>query len=263
MRWHVQRSGSGPTLLLVHGTGGSTHSWAAAVPRLAASHDVVLIDLPGHGFTRPAEGASLSDQRYSLHGMSAALGALLRQLDIDPVRVAGHSAGVPILMRLALDGHIAPARIVGFNPALVPPPPFYITFVAPLVGLLVERDMVAEGGAWLARATDVVRMMLGSSGTVLPDAQLERYRRLCEQPSHVHAALTMMSRWDLPRLLREALALRVPLELIGGTRDRWVPREALARVVERLPMARFDTIDAGHLIPDERPDVVVERLLRS
>ncbi len=70
----------------------------------------------------------------------------------------------------------------------------------------------------------------------------------------------MMSRWDLPQLLRDARALHVPLELIGGTRDRWVPPQALARVVDGMPMARFDTVDAGHLIPDERPDVVVERL---
>ncbi len=260
LRWHVQRTGSGPTLLLVHGTGGSTHSWATAVPELATSHDVVVVDLPGHGFTRPANGAVRSDLQYSLHGMSNALSALLHHLGIQPVRVAGHSAGVPILMQLALDGHIAPTRIIGFNPALVPPPAFYTTLLAPLVGLLVERDVVAEGGAWLARATDVVQLMLSSSGTVLPDAQLARYRRLCEQPSHVHAALTMMSRWDLPQLLRDARALHVPLELIGGTRDRWVPPQALARVVDGMPMARFDTVDAGHLIPDERPDVVVERL---
>ncbi len=27
IRWHVQQMGSGPALLLVHGTGASTHSW--------------------------------------------------------------------------------------------------------------------------------------------------------------------------------------------------------------------------------------------
>ncbi len=275
IRWHIQQRGAGPVLLLIHGTGGSTHSWAACADALAATHTVLAVDLPGHGFTartlagrrgapptdRPAH-ADL-DQGFALAGMARALGGLLRSLNLSPQLVAGHSAGVPILMQLALDGYIAPKRIVGFNPALVPPPQLYVTLLAPLLGLIVERDVVAQGGAWLARATGLVELMLGSSGSTLTAEQLARYRWLLERPEHVHAALTMMSRWDLPQLLRDALALRVPLELIGGTRDRWVPPQALARIVERMPMARFETVEAGHLIPDERPEVVMARLQRN
>lgn len=252
-------------MLLVHGTGGSTHSWEDAAQSLSTSHTVVAIDLPGHGFTTrtPSAGRPDRDQAYSLTGMAAALGGLLRTLALSPTLAAGHSAGVPVLMQLVLDGHIAPARIVGFNPALVPPPQLYVSLLAPILGAIVETDAVAQSGAWLARATSVVDLMLNSSGSTLTAEQLARYRWLCERPEHVHAALTMMSRWDLPQLLRDAHALRVPLDLIGGTRDRWVPSQALARVVERMPMARFDTVDAGHLIPDERPDAVIESLMRA
>lgn len=260
-RWHVQRRGNGPTLLMVHGTGGSTHSWAGAIDALAASHHVVAIDLPGHGFTTALAGTS-NDAVYSLNGLARALGALIHTLDLRIDCAAGHSAGVPLLMQAALDGYITPRRIVGFNPAIVAPPALYIAFVAPLLGLLVERDVVADTGAWLAKGTRLVEYMLSTSGTTLTPPQLERYRRLCERPAHVHAALTMMSRWDLPRLLRDAATLRVPLTLIGGTRDRWVPPRSIARVVERLPTAHFDVVDAGHLIPDERPDVVIDVLSR-
>ena len=40
VRWHVQRMGRGPVLLLVHGTGASTHSWRALMPLLATRFDV-------------------------------------------------------------------------------------------------------------------------------------------------------------------------------------------------------------------------------
>ena len=58
LRWHVQMAGTGPVLILVHGTGASTHSWRHMLPLLAQRFTVVAADLPGHGFTEPAGGAA-------------------------------------------------------------------------------------------------------------------------------------------------------------------------------------------------------------
>ena len=44
--------GEGPDIVLLHGTGASTHSWRALIPLLAERYRVTAIDLPGHGFTR-------------------------------------------------------------------------------------------------------------------------------------------------------------------------------------------------------------------
>jgi pimeloyl-ACP methyl ester carboxylesterase len=51
LRWHVQVMGSGPTLLLLHGSGAATHSWRDLAPILARDFRVIAPDLPGHGFT--------------------------------------------------------------------------------------------------------------------------------------------------------------------------------------------------------------------
>ena len=101
--WHVQQYGQGPPLLLVHGTGASTHSWAWLAPLLAGRFSLVAMDLPGHGFTSAIPAA-----RMSLPAISAALGDLLRTLHIAPAIAVGHSAGAAILARMALDGLIAP-----------------------------------------------------------------------------------------------------------------------------------------------------------
>lgn len=261
LHWHIQQQGLGPLLLLVHGTGGSTHSWAGCVDKLSEFFTVLAIDLPGHGFTTGSPNGQEPQALYSLKGMARAVGALLRHLNASPQVVSGHSAGVPILMQLLIDRQITPDRFVGFNPAIVPPPQFYVSLLAPIIGAIVERDIVAQGGAWLARATALVDLMLRSTGSVLSAEQLQRYRWLCERPEHVQAALTMMSRWDLPQLLRDASTIRITLELIGGARDRWIPAQLIADVVARLPMARFASVDAGHLIPDERPELVVAALV--
>src|SRR5262249_42884942 len=115
MTWHVQEMGRGPVLLLLHGTGASTHSWRSLAPMLAARFRVVAVGLPGHGFTQ-----SPPREFLSLYGMGLAVHALLRKLVTAPAVVVGHSAGAAVAVRMAIDGHIAPAVIVGLNAALLP-----------------------------------------------------------------------------------------------------------------------------------------------
>ena len=66
LSWHVQVMGQGPDLLLLHGTGGATHSWRGLAPLLAQHFRVVAPDLPGHGFTTARRAPDLS-----LPGMAA------------------------------------------------------------------------------------------------------------------------------------------------------------------------------------------------
>lgn len=260
VRWHVQQQGEGPTVLLLHGTGGSTHSWAACTASLARRYRVVAIDLPGHGFTQAADRDARARQPFALREMATAVAALLRHLDVRPHFAVGHSAGMPVLMQLALQGDIAPQHLLGVCPALVAPPAWYVQLVAPMLATVVESDAVAASGAWVAQRTPFVRRMLESAGSTLTAAQFARYEWLCRQPDHVQAALSMMSRWDLPALMREAASLRTPLTLLAGRGDRWVPLPALRRAAGRLPAATLVDVPGGHLLPEERPDEVLARI---
>lgn len=260
--WHVQSSGQGPTVLLLHGTAGSTHQWADVLPALAERAHVVALDLPGHAFTRVPCG--LGRDVFSLAGMARAVGELIRAIGVTPAVIAGHSAGAAVSLRLTLDGHASPEALVGFNPALVPPPAAYVALIAPLLAPIVESRLVAGLAARLAGGTGALDVMLDSSGSTLTSEQRAQYRALCRDDAHVAAALTMMSRWDVPTLLRDAAALRVPFHAIAGGRDTWVPREPLERAVRRIPFATFEVIDnAGHLIPDEVPGEAVRILTRT
>src|SRR5947208_16415765 len=82
LRWHVQRMGSGPVVLLLHGSGAASHSWGDVAPILAEHFTVIVPDLPGHGFTE-----RLPDDRLSITGIADALGALLEALDARPVGI--------------------------------------------------------------------------------------------------------------------------------------------------------------------------------
>ena len=90
-------------LLLLHGTGASTHSFRDLLEPLAERYTVVIPDLPGHGFTANPPASS-----YTLPGMARVGVALLHTLGLHPDLVLGHSAGAAILIRMALDHHITP-----------------------------------------------------------------------------------------------------------------------------------------------------------
>ncbi|WP_233281360.1 alpha/beta fold hydrolase [Sphingomonas changnyeongensis] len=119
--WHVQRLGSGPVLLLIHGTGAATHSWRGLAPLLADRFTVVAVDLPGHGFTRGRLPTGLA-----LPGIARALGALCAAEGIAPAALIGHSAGAAIAVRMVMDGAVPaaapspPVHVIGLCPALRP-----------------------------------------------------------------------------------------------------------------------------------------------
>jgi pimeloyl-ACP methyl ester carboxylesterase len=71
MRWHVQRAGSGPALLLLHGGASSTHTWRDLLPMLAQHYSILAVDLPGHGKSDLA-----SIPQSSIVGLSNLLAAL-------------------------------------------------------------------------------------------------------------------------------------------------------------------------------------------
>ena len=256
IRWHYQQQGNGPVVLLVHGAGGSTHSWAACATALSASFTVISTDLPGHGFTFVPPAVERARNVYTIDGMARALQQLLDALQATPVLAVGHSAGVPVLLRMALQRGLAPSRIVGLCAALVAPPAWYVSLIAPIIGSVVESDVVALSAAKMAAGTRIVRAMLDSTGSPLTAAQLACYERLCAMPTHVHATLAMMARWDLPTLMRDLATLETPLDIIAGRQDRWVPEAPLRRAVARVRGATYRVEDGGHLLMEERAEEV-------
>ncbi len=245
--WHVQVAGSGPALLLVHGTGASTHSWRDIFPKLAAQFTVIAPDLPGHGFSRVGGRHALS-----LPAMARDLGALLRDLGTAPVLVAGHSAGAPILARMCLDGLMSPAGLVSFNGAFMPLGGPAGQVFAPLARLLVGLPVLPEIFAWRARDPRVVNQLLTGTGSRLDATGVALYAQLVRNPGHAAAALRMMASWDLPPLVRDLPRLAPRLLLVVGDRDLAIPPADAARVAALVPGARVVTWPGlGHLAHEE------------
>lgn len=252
LNWHVQVMGEGPALLLIHGTGASTHSWRDLAPLLARHFTVIAPDLPGHGFTK----ASGSD-RLSLPAMARALGELLKTLDVSPVLVVGHSAGVAIGLRMVLDKAIVPKALISLNGALLPFRGVAAQLFPSLAKLLVLNPLVPRFFAWRAGSASSIETLLTGTGSRLDARGIDLYQRLFSNRVHVAATLAMMANWDLEPLGREFRKVDLPVVLVVGSRDKAVPPTDAAEVAKRLTQARIETITGvGHLAHEEKPELV-------
>jgi magnesium chelatase accessory protein len=257
LQWHVQRMGEGPALLLLHGTGASTHSFRALAPRLAAHFTVIAPDLPGHAFT---EGTD--DTGAGLPGMARGLAQLLRALDVRPVVVVGHSAGAAILARMCLDGRITPSLVVSLNGALLPWRGLAGHVFRPLAQILAATPFAHRLFARRAADRAAVERLIAGTGSRLDREGIDLYARLTGNPGHVSGALRMMAAWDLAPLERDLPRLTQPLVLVAGSRDATVPPDQARDVAALLPTARIVTLPGlGHLAHEEAPDTVATLLL--
>ncbi|MGQ3285252.1 alpha/beta fold hydrolase BchO [Bosea sp. (in: a-proteobacteria)] len=249
LSWHVQEMGQGPTLLLLHGTGASTHSWRDLLPLLARDFHVVAPDLPGHGFTEAPER-----DRLSLPAMARGLTALLGKLGVEPEGIVGHSAGAAIAMQMVLTGAVAPSCLISLNGALLPFKGVASQLFPSVARLLVLNPLVPRLFAWRAGSTEAVTQLLEGMGSRLDARGQDLYQRLFSNRVHVASTLGMMANWDLEALGRSFGRLDLPVLLVVGAGDRAVPPSDARAVAQRLPDARIETLPgAGHLIHEEKP----------
>jgi magnesium chelatase accessory protein len=249
-RWHVQRMGSGPPLLLLHGTGASVHSWRALMPLLAQNNTVIAPDLPRHAFTRGHDAYAMS-----LPAMAGEVAALLKAIEIEPAAIIGHSAGAAVALQLALDhGYAGP--IVGLNAALRPFPGALAQIFPAIAKTLFANPLVPRlfaGTIDLAGGTE--RFMWRSTHSRIDAGGMACYRTLLKNPDHAGGGLAMMANWDLPGLRARMDEVVNPVLLVHGSNDPAIPLDWAKDAARWLPDARLELLPGlGHLAHEEDPE---------
>jgi pimeloyl-ACP methyl ester carboxylesterase len=261
---HVAELGpaDAPPLLLVHGWPQHWWCWRQVAPELAGDHRVLMPDLRGFGWSdTPRDG-------YEKEQFASDMLALLDAVGIERAGYIGHDWGGFTGLLLGLR---APERLTGLlvvsiphvwasrqdqrNPRRLVALAYQGPLSTPLVG---ERIMRAGLTARVLRAA--------SSPGTFSDDELRVFDEVMRRPERARATVAVYRTFLLHELLplirgRYAdarLALRARLMMgeddpIGRGADlRGHERNAPELTVERVP-------GAGHFLPEERPDVVVER----
>ena len=245
LHWHVQISGKGPLILLLHGTGSSTHSWADLTPLLNPEAQILNVDLPGHAFT---QGAAVEDLK--LEEIASNLIGLIAELKLPwPTMVVGHSAGAPLALAFAVQAKVKPQIIIGFNPSLIPPPASYTQFFGPMLGPVTKSATLASILAKLAPMSGMTDRLLDSTNTNLPETNRNYYRRLFTSPDHVRGAMNFMASANIDQVLNASAKLPTKLIWVIGESDQWVPEIGLQKIIRQyFPNSSVIHWQGGHIM---------------
>ena len=256
----MQQAGSqGPRILLLHGTGASSHTWRDSLLPLAAHAQVLALDLPGHGFSSLALGEGIS-----LPGMAQGIGELLKALNWTVDVFIGHSAGAAIAAQMVVAQGLQPSLLMGINPAWLPLPGLAGLLFPPAAKLLALTPFVPQWFAKQASSQGMIDKLLEGTGSVLDAQGQALYARLVASPSHAEGALKMMAAWDLSTGTDRLRQLRCPVRILAGDNDRTVPPAQAQQAMALLPQASLvQWAGLGHLLHEEQPQRFVEDVMTS
>ncbi len=251
MRVHLQRSGDGPALLLLHGLVGSARNWRQNVDFLSRYSTVYAVDLFNMGESERVPGLDAG-----LEATADGLAALLDALGLDQVDIAGHSHGGAIAMMLAARHPERVRKLILFAPAN----PF-CNFGHPLIrfyrtrpGMLLARCVPALPRRLKAAA---LGRMYGDPAKVV-EGTLEGYIAGLQIPGTIDHILSILGSWfdDMSRLRSALLDLaEKPTLLIWGDRDRTVGLSSAYRLMQTLLHAELLVMPGvGHIPFAEMPD---------
>jgi len=248
VKWHVQVMGTGPAVLLIHGTGSATHSWRDLMPLLATDFTVIAPDLPGHGFTSAIGRASPAN-------VAAALAALVETLGLSPALTIGHSAGAAVALTMA-DKRLAPPKaVVSLGGAPLPFTGMAGRLFPTMARLMFVNPLVPELFAMRTRLPgEVASFLMRATASPIDARGVELYERLLHTSGHIGGALALMANWDLNPLEAALASLDLPVLLLHGERDATIPASTSRTVAGRLPDGRLHILpDLGHLAHEESP----------
>ncbi len=93
---HYRDEGSGPVLVLVHGTSSSLHTWGAWVNELKNDFRIIRMDIPAFGIT-----GETKERNYTIENYVKFIDDFTRTLGIDTFYLAGNSLGGEITWNYA------------------------------------------------------------------------------------------------------------------------------------------------------------------
>ncbi|HKX75474.1 MAG TPA: alpha/beta hydrolase [Acidimicrobiia bacterium] len=245
VRW--TRIGSGPPVVLCHGTPWSSYVWRRLAARLSPTHRVYLWDMLGYGQSeKPAGDVSLAEQ-------GRLLAALLHHWELAAPDVIAHDVGGAVALRAHLLHQVrmrslALADVVALRPwgspffRLVAESPQVFTALPPNFHRALLEEYIA-GAVHIPLSVGVrdalLAPWLGSDGQAAFYRQIAQAdERHTDEIEHLYASI------------------RIPTLIVWGVEDRWIPLDRATKLHQVIKGSRLELIDgAGHLLQEDQPDL--------
>jgi pimeloyl-ACP methyl ester carboxylesterase len=261
----LELEGRGDPVVLFHGWSDSADTWRHVLARLARSERrAVAVDLPGFGDAGPLDEGPMLPQ-LDAFGAAALAYAGAGRRGARAVAV-GNSLGGCLALRLAERQPKRVGRVVALAPAGLDMARWFA---------LIERDRVLRALAAVPAPlpSPVVRgavgrayraLVFGDPAAIEPEV-VDAFTR--HHPDRPALARMLASGRRLIPELRDPFdfaAVRCPVQLIWGDRDRLVFHRGAQRLLAAVPGSCLELLEGcGHCPQLERPERVVELLLED
>ena len=244
------RTGTGPPVLLLPGSGGWRLTFHTMAAVLAQRHTVFALDPPGQGLTEvldPGFG-------YDADAIPRSIAGFLDAVGLERTAIVGHSWGGGFALRFA---QLYPARVTRL--ALLAPGgldvkdiwEFRLLRLLVVGGLAVRLTSMASV-RHLLRKSFVHRERISDDliGEVV--GELRSGRNRAARRTDMLRVERSVSWVDTESDLH---LVRAPMLLLWGSKDRYFPVRLIDRFITRLPTVEHHVLpDCGHLLHDDCPE---------
>ena len=243
-------SGTGSSVVLCHGTPWSSALWRPVAERLATACAVHLWDMPGYGQSSKDPGHPVD-----LGVQSELFADLLSFWELERPHVVAHDFGGAVSLRATLlhgasYSSLALVDVVALRP-----------WGSPFFRLVHEHaEVFTQLPAAIHRGV-VESYVRGASHRGLTDEQLGTLVGPWTSEEGQWAFYAQIAQADErftdevePRLAE----LDVPVRVVWGTEDTWIPVDRAHRLVSAIPGSSLSLVEgAGHLIQYDATDELV------
>jgi pimeloyl-ACP methyl ester carboxylesterase len=242
-----RKDGTGPALVLVHGTGGNADSnWAALTDALAGDFTIVRPDYSGSGATTD------DGRRLTADYLAGQVLAAVEAAGIGRFHLMGFSLGAAIAARIAAD---RPSRVSSLI--------LLAGYASVDARLMLEfelwRDLIAHDRRAMARLV----LLTGFSPDVLSGWGFDGVAQAVEDTfaEQDWDGMARQVELDLRIDVRDALPLiQAPTLVLGCARDHMVSPAHSRKLAAEIAGARYSELPTGHLAPMERPDLLARHV---
>lgn len=249
--WH--RRGSGPPVVLCHGTPWSSVVWHQVAAELEHSRTVYLWDMPGFGRSSMTGGQDVS--------IAAQIRALIELLDVwnlDRPAVIAHDIGGAV----ALGAHLLHRRcmqtLVLIDIVTLRP------WGSPFFRLVHDHaDVFTQLPPALHEA--LVRAYISGASyhevdTATEEALLAPWLSAAGQQAF-YAQIAQCSTHDTDPIVDRLAEVTTSTTILWGSEDSWIPAEQASRLAAAIPHAHVTLIpEAGHLVHYDAPRPLAHHL---